>query len=81
MVEESTAACHALTNESNDLSQLVRHFKVGGMSANDDGFNRAPAGGSPVKEQQDRAAAFFAAGQGGAALSVEIDDENDWQDF
>jgi methyl-accepting chemotaxis protein len=80
MVEESTAACHALTNESNDLSQLVRHFKVGGASAND-GFVQAPRGGSPVREQQDRAAAFFAAGQGGAALSVEIDDDNDWQDF
>lgn len=81
MVEESTAACHALTNESNDLSQLVRHFKVGNSPANNDAHARSSRHASPVRDQQDRAAAFFAAGQGGAALSVEIDDDNDWQDF
>ncbi len=82
MVEESTAACHALTNESNDLSQLVRHFKVGNSSANNNMF-AAPArqGTPPVRQSQERAAAFFAASQGGAALSVNIDDDNDWQDF
>ena len=83
MVEESTAACHALTNESDELSRLVAHFDIGKTS----GFHNtpiapsAPSAPSPVHEQQGRAAAFFASNQGSTALAVHVDDEDDWQDF
>jgi len=84
MVEESTAACHALTNESDELSRLVAHFDIGNTSGFDSEplvtphVSRPP---SPVHKQQDRAAAFFASSKGSTALAVHVDDENDWQDF
>jgi len=34
-----------------------------------------------VKEQQQRASAYFQASKGGAAQAVDFVDENDWQDF
>jgi len=77
------AACHALTNESDELSRLVAHFDIGKTS----GFHNtpiapsAPSAPSPVHEQQGRAAAFFASNQGSTALAVHVDDEDDWQDF
>ena len=89
MVEESTAACHALTNESNELISLVGYFKTG---AGQDAYTAPVSSPSPrpapanngnmgVKEQQKRASAYFQASKGGAAQAVDLIDENDWQDF
>ena len=89
MVEESTAACHSLKNESNGLINLVNFFKIGSsttshsapvssgasQSASD---NVEPLG---VKEQQSRASAYFKASKGGAAEAIDFSEENDWQDF
>lgn len=89
MVEESTAACHALTNESNELISLVGYFKTGGaqhsysVQAPSTAPRPAPANkkNMDVKEQQKRASAYFQASQGGAARAVDFSEENDWQDF
>jgi len=81
MVEESTAACYNLTNESNDLSRMVQHFKVGNSApvAAPAAPERSAVPAVPVHAQQQRAAKYFAASQGGAALAVDEDDN--WQDF
>lgn len=85
MVEESTAACHSLTNDSAELNRLVGHFHIGGREADID--QRAPQSrqapqGQTVHLQQKKAAAYFAAGRGGAALAVEpVNEVDDWQDF
>ena len=85
MVEESTAACHSLTNDSNDLMGLVRHFKI-----TDHGQDALPANVSPitsaspqppVKQQQDRASAYFQKRSNSAAQALEVMDADDWQDF
>lgn len=90
MVEESTAACHALTNESNQLMSLVRHFKIGDSIAASGGRDITPAASSsaadntvtlPVKEQQQRATAYFEARSTGSAQAAPAFDEDDWQDF
>ena len=87
MVEESTAACHALTNESDELTRLVRHFKVSGSEgilqpANSGSYSSTPTNApAPIHAQQKMAAAYFSASKGGAALSVDTQDDNDWQDF
>ncbi len=49
MVEQSTAASHALAKEAEDLSRLVGRFQIGGVS----GEAKAP-----VHEAQGRAKAF-----------------------
>lgn len=89
MVEESTAACHSLTNESNELNSLVGYFKTGqnhesfGNSVQRPAPQHAPANESAmdVREQQKKASAYFQASQGGAAHAVDFSEENDWQDF
>ncbi len=91
MVEESTAACHSLTNDAEEMTALVRQFDIGTggapSAANVQPINSSTVAsrnaGSPVAEQQQRAASFFAASQGSAALDLELDSEedNDWQDF
>ncbi|MBL4871161.1 MAG: PAS domain S-box protein [Robiginitomaculum sp.] len=89
MVEESTAACHTLTNDAEEMTALVRQFDIGtgGIPNSVTSINTQtiPAGGgaSPVAAQQKRAATYFAATQGSNALDLEMDSEedNDWQDF
>lgn len=88
MVEESTAACHSLTNESNELISLVRYFKTGtghetNVAPTHSVAPQQTLANEPmdVKEQQKRASAYFQASQGGAAKAVDFVDENDWQDF
>ena len=85
MVEESTAACHSLTNESNELMGLVRHFKIDergqdAMPKNVRAFPK-PSSQPPVKDHQDRAAAYFQSRPSSAAQAVEVVDADDWQDF
>ena len=88
MVEESTAACHALTNESTQLMTLVRHFKIGNgdMAVAAPTVPQMPAANNtialPVKQQQQRATAYFEArSTGSAQAAAPAFDENDWQDF
>ncbi len=85
MTEQSTAACHSLTSESEEMTRLVNQFSIngaGGATTNVQPITTAAP--SPVAAQQEKAAAFFAASsQGSAALELEMDSEedNDWQDF
>jgi len=85
MVEESTAACHSLTNDSNDLMGLVRHFKITdhGQDALPDNVSPITSASPqpPVKQQQDRASAYFQKRSNSAAQALEVMDADDWQDF
>lgn len=92
MVEESTAACHALTNDSNELMSLVGHFQIGQIASvgasvsmgtkTSTPAQREPAPSGNVREQQMRAASYLQNRQNGsAAVAVDLQDEHDWQDF
>jgi methyl-accepting chemotaxis protein len=79
MVEESTAASHALTQEAAELTRLLSAFQVG--AADIPRATRAPAKSRPmppVVVQQKRVAAF-AASQSAAAQRVSAPD--DWEEF
>ncbi|MEP6342582.1 MAG: methyl-accepting chemotaxis protein [Maricaulaceae bacterium] len=85
MVEESTAACHNLTNDSNELTRLVKHFNVGGPDNKNVAHIGAhvsaaqPQQNVPVRAQQKRVAEYISSSQG--SLAVDVSDDNDWQDF
>jgi len=89
MVEESTAACHALTTESDSLISMVGHFKIddaGYASASSNIVNletrdmpKQPL--HPVHAQQNAAKSFFQSSTGGAAQAEAFEDANDWQEF
>ena len=85
MVEESTAACHNLTNDSNELTRLVKHFEVGNSEqtnvARIGSYTAPHAQNVPVRAQQKRVADYINASQGSAALNVDTAEDNDWQDF
>ncbi len=75
MVEQSTAASHSLTQDSDQLMQLVSHFKTGAEETR----IQSPRIDT-VAEQQTRAAAF--AVNGSAALKVEHEQAaDDWEEF
>ncbi|ANP46762.1 methyl-accepting chemotaxis protein [Candidatus Viadribacter manganicus] len=75
MVEESTAASHSLTQEADELMNLVARFRVGdsGGGAHAETRARKPAASQPVMQQRKRVAQFAA---GNAAPKTD-----DWQDF
>ena len=75
MVEESTAASHALAKESEELSRLMEQFRLGG----DERRATAPSS-SPARVQQQRLARRF---NGSAALKLEpaADADRDWEEF
>ncbi|MEO0398818.1 MAG: methyl-accepting chemotaxis protein [Pseudomonadota bacterium] len=85
MVEESTAASHSLTQEAEQLGQIVSRFKT----ANSPGLSMSPSAPSsapaPVHQQQERAQAFAASQprtQGATALKADpVADDDDWEDF
>ena len=77
MVEESTAAAHALTNEAQELTRLVRQFDIGDGVAETAHMPSARQSAPVVQQQQQRAQAYFKT-QGSAAVAV---NEDDWQDF
>lgn len=88
MVEESTAACHNLTSDSEQLIRMVNHFNTGdaAKALNEPEVSRVSRSSqlqpvANVRDQQARAANYFAAAEGGAALAVETQEDNDWQDF
>jgi methyl-accepting chemotaxis protein len=79
MVEESTAASHALTQEAAELSRLISGFRVG--EPEPARLVRAPAkarAAPPVVSQQKRVAAFAASQSRAAARSSAPDD---WEEF
>ena len=82
MVEESTAACHNLTSESDQLTQMVQYFKIDDNTVTElMPHSPKAAPNTSVHNQQRRAAEYFNASKGGAALAVETPEDNDWQDF
>ena len=83
MVEESTAACHTLTNEAEEMTALVRQFDIGTGGTPSKATNVQPINnpGATVAQQQQKAAKYFAATQGSAALDLDSEEDNDWQDF
>ncbi|MGB6229191.1 MAG: methyl-accepting chemotaxis protein [Litorimonas sp.] len=95
MVQESTAACHALSTEAQTLTSLVSKFRVGGAEeivpstpAFQDVSARVhtprPAStpaAAPVRAQQERARAYFTNGSAATAVEPDFDGEQDWQEF
>lgn len=81
MVEQSTAASHSLTQEADELMNLVSHFQTGAEAAQAGGAHArgAPARGKPpgqpIARQQLRVTRF--ASSGSAALKP----DDDWQEF
>ena len=68
MVEETTAASHRLTSETEDLSRLIGRFRVG-----------TKTGGPGPRQTTSRAAvAMKTTGRGGAAPAVQ---DEDWREF
>ena len=74
MVEQATAASHALSSESEALARLIARFELGaGTSA------AAPA---PARAPQRAAIAMKTTGRGGAAIKSVADVEEDaWDEF
>jgi methyl-accepting chemotaxis protein len=76
MVEQSTAASHALAREVDDLARLIRRFKTGNASSQ----SAAPA---PVRRSapaiRGRAPAVVV--QGNAALALEPPNDEGWEEF
>jgi methyl-accepting chemotaxis protein len=68
MVEESTAASHTLSRETEELSKLVGHFQVGEIEAPKKQFSKAAA----------RPAMKTVAVRGGAAPKPANDE---WEEF
>ena len=76
MVEQSTAASHSLTKDSDELMRLISHFKTGLEEAT----VKSPRSERPVAAQQNRVAAFAA--NGSAALKVQHENRaDDWEEF
>jgi methyl-accepting chemotaxis protein len=79
MVEESTAASHSLTQEADELMQLIGRFQTGATAAAaaPPARGKAPANhGQPIAQQRQRVAQF--ASTGSAALKSS---DGDWQEF
>ncbi|MEM9150849.1 MAG: methyl-accepting chemotaxis protein [Cyanobacteria bacterium P01_F01_bin.3] len=79
MVEESTAASHALKQEANELIRMVSHFSIGDASASP--IPQSTPTTSNVAQQQ-RRVATFAMDQGNTALKLNgADSHDDWAEF
>lgn len=78
MVQESTSASHALTQEAEELMRLISRFQTGSVQHRAARRNAQPA--QTVATQKQRVATFAAASAGNAALKVK-DDPDDWQEF
>jgi methyl-accepting chemotaxis protein len=77
MVEQSTAASHALTQEAEELMRLISRFSTG---------ESAPSAAQlqPLREgvpAQRKRVAAFAATRGNAALKLEAERDDEWQEF
>ncbi len=82
MVEESTAASHALSQETEELSRLISRFDVGHVQQASALGRSAPSGASlsKIAARQKPAAAMRTTGHGGAARQQEAA-ASEWQDF
>ncbi|WP_298915010.1 methyl-accepting chemotaxis protein [uncultured Algimonas sp.] len=83
MVEESTAACHALSSETENLSALVAKFRIDASQVAE--TQAAPVaannGANPVHAQQERAKAYFSSGSAAVKVDPDFDGDQDWQEF
>jgi methyl-accepting chemotaxis protein len=78
MVEESTAASHALVTETDELMRLIGHFQVGQVGqvgAGRPAPSRGPARAAPARTVP----ALRTTGRGGAALKPQA--AEDWAEF
>ena len=77
MVEESTAASYTLAQETDELVQLIGHFRCGENAAAE------PVRRAPQKPASARPALKTVAGRGGGAAvrKVETTTENGWEEF
>ena len=81
MVEESTAASHALAKETDGLSRLIAGFEVGRTESPSDA-RAATKGLRAQKPTLARTAtALKTTGRGGAASKVDAADEKNWEEF
>ncbi|MEM8937564.1 MAG: methyl-accepting chemotaxis protein, partial [Pseudomonadota bacterium] len=92
MVEQTTAACHSLTSDSDQLMGQVAHFNVG-ADRRGSGIDRRAARSAEhpstanhvveteVARQQNRVAALAATKSGSAALKAEKEIADEWEDF
>jgi len=88
MVEQSTAASHALAHEAQELVVAVRKFQIGeraeaparqpARTAPAEARSDAEPGPNPVAEARARVARFATESRGGAAAAVATDD---WEEF
>ncbi len=76
MVEESTAASHALTQEADELMHLISRFQTGAVAAPPAAKSKPSGHGQPIAQQRQRVAQFAA--NGSAALKSS---DGDWQEF
>jgi methyl-accepting chemotaxis protein len=75
MVEESTAASHSLTQEADELMNLISRFQTGVPATQiKSPAPRGKAQGQPIQHQKQRVAQFASSG------SVALKDD-DWQEF
>jgi PAS domain S-box-containing protein len=79
MVEESTAASHSLTQEADELMNLISRFQTGAPAAASAGHAKPGSRGGkpqaqPITQQRQRVAQF--ASNGATALK-----DDDWQEF
>ncbi|MEM6415862.1 MAG: methyl-accepting chemotaxis protein [Pseudomonadota bacterium] len=84
MVEQSTAASHALMQDTEQLNGVVSHFQVGDRDENQIGIeNLAPSNGNLVHNQQRRIASLASSTpQSRGANALDINDPDvDWGDF
>jgi methyl-accepting chemotaxis protein len=76
MVEESTAASHALAQEADELARLVAQFKVGADE------QRSPRASTPRRAAPATRTAMRTTGRGGAALKpAPAAAEDSWEEF
>jgi methyl-accepting chemotaxis protein len=81
MVEETTAAIHALSKETGELARLISLFQIGEQAGGTTVRHAPQRGMSPSKPmtRTKPVVAMRTTGAGGAARKVEND--SDWQEF
>ena len=83
MVEESTAASHALATEADELGRLVSRFRVGEVRVGENGRMLERRAGSAPPLPRTRSAAPLRGFDGGAATARKLApiDEEGWEEF
>ncbi len=83
MVEESTAASHALAHETQELSRLISRFDLGELESASKAPARAAHRAAPTPSRRAAAPATAHATRGNAALAVAVaePDAESWDEF